>query len=99
MNYKLLSLTLLSLAMVTACNYTKEVDEPVLTFEEMDSDANNYISSAEAKASKNIAKNFKRVDSDGDGNITVTEYQVFVGKGRMTPPEELESPEPGAAPY
>ena len=99
MNYKLLSITLLSLAIVPACNYTKEVDEPVLTFEEMDSDANNYISSTEAKASKNIANNFKRVDSDGDGNITVTEFQVYVGKGRMTPPEDMESPEPGAAPY
>ena len=99
MNSKILIPILLSLAFVSACTQTKEVEEPVLTFEEMDSDVDGYISSAEAKASRNIARNFKQIDSNNDGNITVTEYLVYVGKGRMAPPEDMESPEPGAAPY
>jgi len=99
MNSKILILILLSLAVISSCTQTKYVEEPVQTFEEMDSDLNGYITSSEAKASVNISKNFKKIDSNGDSKINVTEYLVYMGKDRMTPPEDMESPEPGAAPY
>lgn len=99
MNSKILILTLLTLAFTSSCTQTKEVEEPVLTFEEMDSDLNGYITSAEAKISINIARNFRQIDSNDDANIDITEFLVHMGKNRMTPPEEMETPEPGAAPY
>lgn len=73
--------------------------DAILTFEEMDSNANGYISSDEAKASHDIDSNFEQIDINADGNINITEFQKYMGKGRATPPEEMETPEPGAAPY
>jgi len=73
--------------------------DALMTFEDMDGNANGYISMGEAKASKEIADNFKKIDKNGDGNINITEYQEYMGKGRMSPPHEMEVPEPGAAPY
>jgi len=73
--------------------------EAVLTFEEMDVNSNGAISPNEAQASKAIADNFKMIDSNNNGSINITEFQQFMGKGRMSPPEEMETSEPGAAPY
>ena len=73
--------------------------DAILTFEEMDRDSNAYISLDEAKATNDIANNFKQIDSNDDGNINITEFQEYMGKGRGTPPEEMETSEPGAAPY
>ena len=98
MNYKAWIISLLSTVFIAACAQTPTT-EGVLTFEEMDRDANGYISAQEAKASSDINKNFKAIDSNGDGKINITEFQDHMGKGRMTPPEEMETPEPGAAPY
>ena len=74
-------------------------NDALLTFEEMDRNSNGYITPNEAKASEDIAEHFKRIDSDGDGNINITEFQAYMGRDRMTPPEEMEVSEPGAAPY
>ena len=74
-------------------------NDALLTFEEMDRNSNGYITLNEAKASEDIAEHFKQIDSDGDGNINITEFQAYMGRDRMTPPEEMEVSEPGAAPY
>ena len=73
--------------------------DALMTFEDMDKDANGYISTGEASASQEIANNFKEIDTNADGHINITEYQAYMGHGRMSPPEEMETPEPGAAPY
>jgi len=96
MNIKILILTLVPGLFFVA---GLQAADAILTFEEMDRDANGYISLDEAKATSDIANNFKQIDSDDDGNINITEFQEYMGKDRVTPPEEMETPEPGAAPY
>lgn len=73
--------------------------DAILTFEEIDRDSNGYISLDEAKATNDIANNFKQIDTNNNGNINITEFQEYMGKGRNAPPEEMETSEPGAAPY
>ena len=96
MNSKILILTLVPGLLFSS---GLQAGDAMLTFEEMDRDSNGYISIDEAKASSDIAKNFKQIDTDDNGNINITEFQAHMGKGRVTPPEEMETSEPGAAPY
>ena len=96
MNSKILVLTLLPGLFFTA---GLQAADTIQTFEEMDSDSNGYITLDEAKTVNDISKNFKKIDTDDNGNINVTEFQEYMGQGRMTPPEDMETPEPGAAPY
>lgn len=96
MNRKALILTLAPCLFLSA---TIQAGDAILTFEEMDRDSSGYISSNEARSSKDIANKFKQVDSNGDGKINITELQAYRGKDLMMPPEDLETPEPGAAPY
>lgn len=80
--------------LATACTTEKG---PVI-YEELDTDADGYITKAEAKVRSDLLKNWKQVDTDGDGKLTVTEYINYEGKGRLEAPEDLETPELGAAP-
>jgi len=80
-------------------SFSIQAKDAVLTFEELDDDSNGYISASEAKASKNLTKNFKQADTDKDSKISITEYQYFMGKDLLTPPEDTETEELGAAPY
>ena len=96
MNSKILILTLVPGLFFTA---GLQAADAILTFEEMDSDSNGYISLDEAKATNDIANNFKQIDTDDNGKINITEFQEYMGQGRVTPPEDMETPEPGAAPY
>jgi hypothetical protein len=96
MNSKILILTLVPGLFIAA---GLQAADAILTFDEMDRDSNGYISLDEAKATNDIANNFKQIDTNDNGNINITEFQNYMGKGRNTPPEEMEIPEPGAAPY
>lgn len=73
--------------------------ETVLTFEQFDADGNGYISAEEASAGSELSANFKASDGNSDGQLDISEFSAFEGKGRLTPPEDAEIPEPGAAPY
>lgn len=70
--------------------------EPTL-FEDLDTDHNGAISMKEAKVRMDLTNNFTMIDKDGNGSISVDEYTAYENKGRMVP-EEVEVPEPGAAP-
>ena len=85
-------------AMLMAFATAATADVP-MAFEELDRDANGYISKSEAGAREDLEANFATVDKDGDGKLNINEYQAYQGMGRMTPPEESEVSEPGAAPY
>lgn len=76
-----------------------QAEDAIKTFGEMDTDASGYISMDEARASKDIADHFKSIDTDADGKLSIDEYQAYMGEGRNSPPQETETPEPGAAPY
>ena len=69
-----------------------------LTFEALDADGDGYISREEAKAAKALTEAWKEADRDADGRLDVSEFSAFEARGRFTPPEEAETPEPGAAP-
>lgn len=69
------------------------------TFEELDTDGDGYISKPESTARLDLEVNFDSIDKDGNGRLNIKEYEAYQGKGRMSPPEESEIPEPGAAPY
>ena len=96
MNNKLLTLTLFTCLFVST---GIQADDALLSFEEMDRDTNGYISLNESSANEDMANIFSEIDTNGDGKINITEFQSYMGKGRVSPPEEMETPEPGAAPY
>ena len=77
---------------------TSWAEEFPLAFEAIDTDADGYISGEEVVLRKDLAQHFKEVDKDGDGQLSLTEYQNYEGKGRYAPAEETETPEIGAAP-
>jgi hypothetical protein len=69
------------------------------TFEAFDKDGNGYISMDEASAGTALSENFKTSDTNSDGKLDSAEFSAFEGQGRLSPPEDSEIPEPGAAPY
>jgi hypothetical protein len=70
--------------------------QETVLFEDIDSNHNGSISMDEAKAS-GLAENFAKIDSNSDNGISVDEYTAYMNEGRLVP-EEVEVPEPGAAP-
>lgn len=79
--------------LVTAC-----ASKTPVVYDDLDTDANGYITKSEAKVRRDLIKNWEQIDKDGDGKVTVTEYESYEGKGRLSSPEDLAEPEPGAAP-
>jgi len=69
------------------------------TFEELDADLDGYISDVEAKDRADLTKKWIEIDKDENGKLDISEYTIFQGLGRFTPPEDTEEPEPGAAPF
>jgi Ca2+-binding EF-hand superfamily protein len=78
MNRKTLIFTLVSGLFVTA---SIQAADTLLTFEDMDGNANGYISMGEAVASKDIASHFKNIDKNGDGNINITSIRSIWAAG------------------
>ena len=91
---KIKSLTLILLFGISATS-TITAQEPYI-FDEIDGDKNGAISMSEAKVRAELVKNFAQIDSDGDGTLSVDEYSSYMNEG--VPPEDVELPEPGAAP-
>lgn len=71
-------------------------DRPVI-FEDIDTNHNGAISKEEAKVREDLAEDFAEYDTDGNGSLSVDEYSKHENEGRMAP-EDVEVPEPGAAP-
>ena len=94
--YKLLSFFILSCFLLFFS--TSWAEEFPLAFEAIDKDANGFISGDEVVLRKDLVQHFKEVDKDGDGQLSLTEYQNYEPKGRYAPAEETETPEIGAAP-
>lgn len=94
MKGKALPCTLLLGLLAAGSSYAQM--EPTL-FEDLDSDHNGAISKSEAKARMDLTNNFKMIDKNGNGSISVDEYTAYENKGRMVP-DVVEVPEPGAAP-
>jgi hypothetical protein len=69
------------------------------TFESLDTDGNGYISSQEAAARPDLAKNWPTIDKNSDDQLDIAELSAFEGKTTFTPPEDSEEPGIGAAPY
>ena len=74
-------------------------EEYAQTFEQIDVDGDGYISVEEARVREGLSDKLLIIDTDADGKLNSAEFSAFEGKGRFTPPEESEIPEPGAAPY
>jgi hypothetical protein len=73
--------------------------EAAVTFDQIDTDGDGYISKEEAKVSRDITKNWKKADKDQDGHVDISEFSAFESQERFTPPSDMEEPEPGAAPF
>lgn len=71
---------------------------PPLTFEDLDSNTDGYISQKEAKARKDLSDNWKSADKNADGKLDSAEFIAFEGKGRFVPPDEMIDKGIGAAP-
>lgn len=71
--------------------------QETMMFEDLDSNHNGSISMKEAMANPDLSQHFSEADTNGDKGISVDEYTAFENKGKLIP-EEVEVPEPGAAP-
>ena len=78
---------------------TTAIGAPVLTFEDIDINADGYISKQEAQAYKDMSTNWTKVDADKDGRADADEFSRFEAIGRFSPPDDAEISEPGAAPF
>jgi Ca2+-binding EF-hand superfamily protein len=74
-------------------------EEYMQTFEQIDVDGDGYISAEEAEVRTDLSENMKASDENKDGKLNSAEFSAFEAKGRLTPPEESEIAEPGAAPF
>lgn len=66
-------------------------DESEQAFNEMDADQNGMLDREEAQADPNLQVYFGRADTDADGGVTLTEYQIFaadVARAREDVPAE-----------
>lgn len=71
--------------------------QEVMLFEDLDVNHNGAISMNEAGAEQALHEDFDMIDSNGDGSLSVDEYTAYHNKGQLIM-EEVEVPEPGAAP-
>ncbi len=86
-------------AIVFSAGPAAGAEEYAQTFEQIDVDGDGYISVEEARVREGLSDKLLIIDADADGKLNSGEFSAFEGKGRFTPPEESEIPEPGAAPY
>ena len=68
-------------------------------FENVDGNADGYISKDEAHVRKDLHDNWSMIDKDSDGKLDISEFSAFEGKGQLTPPQDPDMGELGAAPY
>lgn len=68
-------------------------------FENIDGNADGFISKNEAQVREDLSKEWKNIDKDGDGQLDISEFSAFEGQGDLTPPQDPDMGEPGAAPY
>ena len=67
------------------------------TFNEVDSNSDGYLSKAEAIERGDLARQWSKIDKDGDDQIDLSEFTAYESSGRFAPPEESQI-EIGAAP-
>ena len=76
-----------------------EVEGERPTFSELDLDQNGQISMDEAQAVEELATQMDQADTDGDGNISQSEFSAFeVQQGWAEPGEEMQQQEPMTEP-
>ncbi len=68
-------------------------------FENVDGNADGYISKDEAQVREDLSEKWRDIDIDSNGKIDISEFSAFEGKGRLIPPQDPDMGEPGAAPY
>ena len=76
---KISILTLITLFCATVGLAERQVPKKIVkNFNKLDADKSESISAEEAKGRKALRKAFDQVDSDGDGLVTLSEYEMFV---------------------
>ena len=71
-------------------------EKKAVTFDDLDTNHDGYISADEAKANPDLWKKFTQADKDSNGKLDVSEFSAF--EERFVPADDMEEPEPGAAP-
>ena len=69
------------------------------TFEEIDLDADGFISLTESKVRSDINKGWLAIDKDRDGALSLSEFTAYEGKDRFSPPDDMSTSELGAAEF
>lgn len=96
MDLKLTSIVFLG-ALFTATISGCATESKTIMFEDIDANADGCISKEESVARTELRDNFSKADTDKSGTVCVDEYTTWHNRGRMEK-EEVEIPEPGAAP-
>ncbi len=86
------------LAVATVLSVAPALAAAALVYEDLDTNADGYLSRSEVASDPTLYEEFDRVDSNGDGKINIDEFVAEEGRGRFVPPEENEVSEIGAAP-
>lgn len=69
------------------------------TFEELDQDGDGMISKSEVLPNTVLQKQWSTADADANDKLDISEFSAFEASGRFTPPEDMEEPGLGAAPF
>lgn len=86
----------LPLFIISGMAASVNADEGPLTFDALDDDRNGYLSQSEASQRPDLKEKWATADKDANGKLDISEFSAF--ETRMVPPDDMESPEIGAAP-
>ena len=87
-----LGLTLLCLGTVA------QSEDAYVVYEDIDLNADGWISLDEARQRGDLFENWYRIDVDGNGLISSMEFLRYESSGRYGLPYEAQNMDPGAAP-
>ena len=84
-------------ALLMLCNTAVIADKYLVTYEDIDANADGWIDKIEASQRDDLLKEWTLIDSNSDGIIDVVEYLNYEARD-YEPPYDSQDMDPGAGP-